>query len=165
MPNASYTGQESGEFTRLISVTPAVQNAAYAQNDLIGGKMTIANAALSDYGTGRITSVTLCSKIAITVDVRVIFFTSDPSNTTFTENGALAIDAADAAAVCGFVFLDQSVVGLDLGTPDVMHLGDLNIPYEITEAGSSLYACMKIDGAHTPGTTSDITMRFGLSLV
>lgn len=165
MPNAIYTGQEGGEFTRLVSVTPAVQAAAYAQNDLFGGKMTIPGAALADYGTGRIRSITLCSKIAFTADVRVIFFSEDPSNTTFTENGALAISADDVAKVIGWTLLDASAIGIDLGTPDALHIGDLEIPYEITEAGTSLYACMKIDGAHTPGTTSDITMRFGLSLV
>lgn len=165
MANAFLTGFEGGEITRLVTVTPTVQAAAYATGDLIGGKQTIAGAALADYGTGRIKSVTLISSTAFTVDLHVIFFTADPSGTTFTENGAINIVAADAAKVCGSVLLDQSAIGVDLGTPDVLHLGGLDIPYEITEAGSSLYACMRIGGAHTPGSTTGITMRYGLSLV
>lgn len=166
MANASFTGLEGGEVTRLVSVTPTVQTTpAYAAGDLMGGKQTIAAAALSDYGTGRIMSVTLTSTTAFVTDAHIIFFTEDPTSTTFTENGAIAIDAADAAKVCGVVLLDQSAIGVDLGTPDVLHIGDLNIPYEITEAGNGLYACIRMGGAHTPGSTSGITMRYGLSLV
>src|SRR5689334_24759069 len=53
---------------------------------------------------GTVTGVQTCAlPIYITVGIRVHFFKSDPSATTFTENATLALNAADYDKVLGHV--------------------------------------------------------------
>lgn len=148
-----------GGFTVVCDVTPAVEATPdYSTGDVMGGKMTIANAARVSGGSGLIQTVTLASKVDLTVDVDVIFFDANPSTTTFTENAAVAIDVADAAKVIGVVTLATRV---DLGTPVVAHEGGLMIPFDCA-SGKDLYAVAVARGTINLGTTSDLTFRFGI---
>ena len=137
-----------------------MQAAAYATGDVIGGKMTIPNAVLMDGGSGILQSIIACSKADLTVDMDVIIFSADPSGTTFTENGAIAVATADVAKVLGVVTLTTRS---DLGTPVVAALRNIGMPVESASTSRSLFACAVMRGAFTPGTTSDLTFRFGIS--
>ncbi len=149
-----------GGLTTVISVTPAVQAAAYATGDVIGGKMTLTNALLSVGGSGILQSVQVCSKSDLTVDLDLIIFSADPSTTTFTENGAVAIDVADVSKVLGRISLATRV---DLGTPVVAYANNLALPVigDAANLTRNLYACLVARGAYTPASTSDVTVRFG----
>ena len=92
------------------------------------------------------------------MDIDVVVFSSDPSGTTFTENGAVAIATADVAKVLAAVTVTTKK---DLGTPVVASIGNLNIPVYAATDTRDLYACMVVRGAYTPATTSDVTVRFG----
>lgn len=148
-----------GGLTTVLDVTPTVEAAAYATGDVIGGKMTIPNAMRRDGGSGILQSVHLCSRSDLTVDADLIIFSEDPTGTTFTENGAVAIAAADVGKVLGVIPITTRK---DLGTPVVACATNLALPVKSAAASRSLFACLVMRGAYTPGTTTDLTVRFGL---
>lgn len=156
MPNA--IGNVGG-LTKIVDVTPTVEAGAYASGDVMGGKMTLSNAVTMDGGTGILQSIMVCSKADLTVDLDVIIFSDDPTGTTFTENAAVAIATADAAKVLGVIPI---ATRKDLGTPVVAYALGIALPVAAGSTSRSLYACCVARGAHTPGTTTDITFRFGI---
>lgn len=144
----------------VSSVTPAVEATPdYSTGDVMGGKMTIANAARLSGGSGKLESIVMASKVDMTVDIDVVIFDSDPSATTFTENSAVALDAADAAKVIGVVTISTRH---DLGTPVIASVRGLGIPFDCA-AGTSLYAVCVARGTINLGSTSDLTFRFGIT--
>ncbi len=141
---------------RVVSVTPTVEAGAYAAGDVIGGKMTFANAVRTSNGaaggTGLIQSITVATKATTTsAQIDVLLFNADPSASTFTENGAIAVNATDMANLIGVVHVTDWT---SCGTPSVGFGGSLAIPFSL--AGTSLYAVMVTRGAITPASTSDL---------
>lgn len=145
--------------TKVVDVQLTVQAAAYATGDVIGGKITIPNAMARDGGAGLLQSVVLCSKADLTVNMDLVIFSADPANTTFTENGAVDIATTDVAKVLGALSLTTRV---DLGTPVVAALNNLNMPVQAAAASRSLFACLVARGAYTPAATADVILRFGI---
>lgn len=150
-----------GRASNVLDVALTVQAAAYATGEVIGGKITLTNAVARDGATALLQSVQLCSKADLTVDFDLILFSADPSATTFSENNAVAIDPADAAKVLGVVALTSRK---DLGTPVVVTAANVGLVLKSAADSRNLYACLVVRGAHTPGSTSDLTLRLGLQL-
>lgn len=148
-----------GRAATVIDVTLTTQAALYATGDVIGGKITIPNAMARDGASGILKSVQLCSKADLTVNFDLIIFSDNPSATTFSENGAVAIDPADVSKVLGVV---QLATRFDLGTPVVTGLNNVDMALKSGAASRDLYACLVARGNHTPGSTSDIILRFGI---
>ena len=157
-------GDQRGGITAQDSLTPPVQAAAYATGDLIGGKMEFTTAARRPGLSGIIHSIVLASDNAFTSDVDIVFFDTDPTNTTFSENNAIAVDIADVTTVIGVVNLVAADVGTDLGTPDVLFKSNLGLAFNIPDANDtrSIFAAAIMRGAHTPGSTAALTWRLGI---
>lgn len=153
---------EAGRNHKTVSVTPTVEATPdYAAGDVIGGKMTLANAAREDEGSGAIVSAHVYSLVDISsaVPIQIVFFNADPTNSTFTENGAFAVHADDLAKIVGAVTLDQHI---DCGTPVVKHtVGTTRLPF-VLPAGSSLYAVAISGGAINLASAADLTFVFGI---
>jgi len=148
-----------GFASNVQDVALVTQAAAYASGDVIGGKITLANAMARDGGTGLLKSVQLCSLADLTVDFDLIIFGANPANTTFTENGAVAIATTDVAKVLGVVSLTSRK---DLGTPVVVSAHNIDMVLKSASDSRALYACLVARGAHTPGSVADIVLRFGI---
>lgn len=124
----------------------------YSSGDLVGGLLTISS---DPYGGGLIQSVIITDLAKQNVDKDVVFFDTNPANTTFTENAALAIADADLVDVLGiapvldwFSFNDNSIgQALNLAIPFV------NTP---------LYAAIIERGTSNYASTSDLTIRIGI---
>ena len=86
---------------RSASVTPALTG-AYATNDLLGTKLTLSSLLGSTF-TGEIISMTLVDLAVQSQATDVVFFSSNPSGTTFTDNSALTMADADMAKILGVV--------------------------------------------------------------
>lgn len=148
-----------GGFTVVRDVTPTVEATPdYSTGDVMGGLMTISNAARASGGSGIVNSIVLASKVDLTVDVDVVLFDANPSGTTFTENAAVAIATTDAAKVIGIVTLSTRH---DLGTPVVASGRGLGVPFDAAD-GKDIYAVCIARGTINLGTTSDLTFRFGI---
>lgn len=141
----------------VISVTPTLSATPdYAQDDVLGGLMTIQNATRVAAGGGTLKAITVSSKVAAG-NVRVIFFKSNPSATTFTDNAVLALNTADYDKVLAhFDITDWA----DLGTPDI-GTKTTELPFQLA-SGSNLYAVAVARATLNIESTSDLTFNFGI---
>jgi len=148
-----------GLANKIIDVQLTVQAAAYATGDVIGGKIAIPNAVSRDGGSGLLKSVLLCSKADLAVNMDLVLFSADPAASTFTENGAVAIDVTDVAKVLGAI---QLATRFDLGTPVVVGAYNVDMIVQAAATSRSLFACLIARGAYTPAATADVILRFGI---
>lgn len=145
----------------VISTTPAVEATPdYSSDDVVGGLQTIANAARPGLQTGVLLYFSMSCKADITQAWRVILFKANPSATTFTENSALSLNSADYDKVLGH-FDITSFDDADLGTLHIMTKSNLNIPFQLSGT-TSLYAVLLARGTLNLGSTSDLTLNYGI---
>jgi hypothetical protein len=147
--------------TKVISNTPTITTGAYAAGDLIGSKLTLANATFPGIFSGKVQSVVLTDLDAESADIDVVFFSSDPSATTFTNDSALDIADADLPKVICRV----SVIGtnyaafVDNSAATVVNVG---CPFETANPSVTLYAALVAREAVTYTGTTDLTLRVGI---
>jgi hypothetical protein len=82
-----------------VEVTGIDATPDYSANDLMGDKLTISPVARYGINSGRIQQVVISDKEALSVNKTVWFFSSDPTNITFTDNGAFSIVDTDIEKV------------------------------------------------------------------
>lgn len=146
-------------YTKLVSAVGAVETLLYATGDLVGGKLSLVEAGRSSPNTGLIHSVVIRDQANQKVAFDVVFFSADPTGTTFTENAALDVADADLAKVLGVV----QVVASDyvtLSDNAVATRSGLGLPYEL--GGSTLYAALITRGAPTFAAATDLSLAVGL---
>ena len=144
---------------KVISVSPAVEATPdYSSDDVMGGLQTLAAASRSPAMGGILMGVSVSSKVALAVPLRIILFKSNPSATTFTENSALSLNAADYNKVLGYIDVQTSNQA-DLGTPDIATTTNINIPF-ILDGTTNLYAVCLARGTLNLGSTSDLTFNY-----
>ncbi len=145
----------------IVHLTPTVTvtAGAYSADQCVGGKISIANAARNNSGSGIIQSALITVKTALTAPFDVFFFDTDPSNSTFTDNSALAINTADLPFLIGVAHCTDLVSG---GTPKILQALNLAIPFKLSAAATTLYAVIAIRGGQTFASTSAIQASFGI---
>lgn len=98
------------DFVKLTGVQVGASGAAYGDGDVIGDRAPIqVELVRNDYGTAVLQQVVIKDLSNQSADIDVIFFDSNPTATTFTDNAALDIADADIDKVLGIV----SVVASD----------------------------------------------------
>lgn len=154
--------QASGRFMVELSDSSAVQAAAYAANDLVGGKRTITSAVRTSGGTGIIRGVTIVDQAANSAANSVYdlyLFNSDPSGTTFTENSPLDIADADMSKVIGVIRID-GVAGSTLFTNVDNNILYKPVEIPIVQSGTtSLFAALIARGGPTFAATTDVVVK------
>jgi len=144
-----------GGKTVHVLVTPTVTTAnAYGANYVVGGLLTFANAFTSK-GSGIVQSVTVTCKRVETMGFTLFLFNSNPSNTTWTDAAAAAINAADVSAVRGPISLGNSNA---LGTMTVA--GAYGLGMAMAPGTTSLYGILLSNATLTNNFTgtSDISV-------
>lgn len=145
--------------TRIVSqsAAPTVTAGAYSAGDVLGVLMTITNAARDTGLGGRIRSVGMFDEGANgeVDDIDIFFFGDNPSGSTFTNNGALAIVDADGPKIVGAVQLGEI---FDTGDGKWLQAVGLDIPYVCV--GTSLYAVAVHRDTWAPDATDGITFIF-----
>lgn len=142
-----------------------VEAAAYSSGDLVGGLLTLTHPLADGGGTstyptgGLIQSVLITDLAAQNIDKDVVFFDTNPSNTTFTENSALDIDDADLLNVIGVAAIDTWFSFSDNSCGQALNLA---IPFILPAAATALYAAIVERGAPTYVSTSDLSIRVGM---
>lgn len=142
--------------TEEICVTPTIETGAYTAGDLVGGKQTISNAFRAESGSGLLQTIQVHDIGAEGKNLEIVFFTSNPSGTTFTENSAF--DPADTdltKIVCPTTISSHSSFN-DNGTSTAQNIGC------VIDAGSpTIYAAAIVREAVTYDSTSALTFCFG----
>lgn len=150
----------TGQPVDVISNTPAVQAAAYAAGDVFGGKQVI-TVLKAGNRSALVRSILIDCKVAIATGFDVILFSSDPSGSTFTENGPIAVAAGDVAKVVAVATVTTLVT---YGTPSSAILQGQAIPIIGDGTNRTIWAVLVAKGATTPTGTADCTLRLGLEL-
>lgn len=148
-----------GKSNVVTAAVPGVVAAAYATGDLIGTKITLAEAT-QEARTGVIMSVVLVDQAKQNAAVDVIFFGADPSATTFTDNGALDMADADALNICG---------GVKIAATDYFDFADNSFANPAAKAivfklalGQTLFAALVSRGSPTYVAASDLQLSVGI---
>lgn len=149
-------GQVGGK-TAKVAVSPTVTASAYTTGNIVGGKITFSNALLTA-GSGILESISVKSKTTQTASFALAIFDSNPSNSTWTDKTAPAINAADLPFLVGIYSL--SVSPISLGTGSVYNLN--GIGQALNAGATTLYGILIVTGTPTFGSTSDITVTLGL---
>lgn len=144
---------------KVLRNTPTIQAAAYALGDLVGGKQAFANAArVADSIGGIIEFLLIADNANVGQPFDLVFFDSDPSATTFTENEALDIADVDLDKVLAVVRLTATTAtDFQAFVDNAVHYKQVAIPY-VTAGGTTLFLAMLARGAMTFVATDDLQL-------
>lgn len=143
----------------IVTISPTVTGStspAYAAGDNVGTKLTLADCVALDRPYGEIVSVVLASDSAQTIPFDLFVFNADPSGSTFTDNAAQDIVAADLGKLVGVIHLNDisSLSGASV------HQAVNIVPVEFRiPSGTSLYAALVARGAMTLANTADLKLN------
>lgn len=141
-----------------VEVVPVVQAAAYAADDVMGGKNAFVGVAKDNRG-GYITSVVVTAKDVLPAAIVDVFlFDRNPADTTFTENGAFALATTDAEKCIGSFQIAAADWIKTATAGAVASKNALKIPFNNTLA-ETLYLVMVARAAITPASVSSFTVR------
>lgn len=147
-------GVSAGQVTEVCQTPTVTASNAYGTNYVVGGLLTFPY-AFPPSGGGAIQSVFVQVKKVENMGFTFTPFVSNPSNTTWTDASASAINAADVAAVRGAISLAGSSV---LGTHTTASA--VQIGQTVNVGGTTLYGVLTTNGSLTNnfGSTSDLTV-------
>lgn len=142
---------------------PVISTGAYANGDTVGGLMTISSAVLYDGLSVYLHSITITDESAQNTGLAFVFFSEDPTASTFTDNAPIVIHADDRDKILGVVAATSSdyfPVGSGLSVASLRGLG-LSLK---TGAGvNDLWVAAIATEAGTYAGTDDLIFRFGLA--
>lgn len=132
---------------------PATSTSAYASGDVLGTKMQVASAIRVPAGSGYLQDLTVALKTnGLTAALDAVLFRADPSGSTFTDNGALSVVAADLDKVIGVANLTKIT---SLGGGTLYEANQLARSIKLA-SGQDIWMVLVWRGAPTLGSTSDI---------
>jgi hypothetical protein len=147
-------------YSRSSSITanPTVTSgSAYAIGNIVGGLLALAN-AFGPACSGIIQSASVVLKSTQTVALKLYVFSANPSNSTWNDKSAPAINAADVSKLAGVYGLTAYDSGA--GTCTLYNLD--SIGKQITSASTTLYAVLVTTAAITFASTSDVFVSVGV---
>lgn len=138
-----------------IIITGTTNNtAAYTSGDFLGTKLTATNAARVAAGSGFIEAIIIRDVDNIKAALDLVFFNTDPTNTTFSDNGAVEFADADMANAFGHI----SIVAGDYITTqttggNAVATKLIGLPFKLP-AGTTIYAGAIVRATPTYTTNS-----------
>lgn len=144
--------------TAVVEAAPTVDTSAYATGELIGGKLTLTNATAYTVYSGIISNVTIIDKDKEGADLDVVFFDTDPTATTFTDQAAFDPADADALNIICTISLTTDVAFANNG---LSYANNQNCPFK-TNSSNTIYAAIVSRGSPTYTSSSDLLLRVGI---
>lgn len=139
-----------------FKVAPTILTATYANGNLIGGKQQFLNFVTTAGGSATVQSITLANKVTTTAEFLLIFFDSNPTGTTFTENAPLSLSAADSFRVIGTYLLDVQTQAQTFGTPQIFFANNLELPLTLAAGNTTLYFGMIVQANAYVSTATNL---------
>ncbi len=149
-------GKLAAAGTSMLLQTPAVtSNGAYVAGRQVGPLIVFARSS----NGGTLMSARVTSRSILTTTLKLYIFTTNPTNSTWGNNVAPAINAADIPFLLCAIPLIAPDSGL--GTHTIWNTGGLGTQF----TGSTLYGVLVTVSAATltSTSTSDITVEIGIS--
>ena len=126
---------EIGYWSDLIVVTPAIAAAAFAANDVVGGKLTLAGAVRMVGGKGKITGIKIVDTSKQNANLLVFLFGADLAG-IYADNSVEAVTAADWLKWIGTI----EILATDYKQMANASLVDLGFEIDVkVAAGTTLY--------------------------
>lgn len=143
-----------------VSTTPTVSNGtAYAAGDNVGGKLLFTGAFVTAKHAGDIRKVLITDADAQSANFDLILFNSDPSGSTFTDNAAQAIAAADRSKIIAVISITTHCV---LSGSAISYRTSL-VDFAYSMAAGSLYGCLVTRS--TPTYTSTTALSIYMDII
>lgn len=142
-----------------LVAAPAVTAGAYTNGQVVGGLISLSGAARANAGSGLIETVNVNVKTALTAPFDVLFFDTNPTNSTFTDNAALAVNTADLPFLCGVAHCSDLI---SMGTPQLLQAANIAMPFKLSASATILYAVIVLRGAQTFASTSAIGLSVSI---
>lgn len=138
-----------------VSTTPA-----YSSGDNVGGKLTLSNIVRVSGGSGVIQSLLVVDASNQKAAFDVLLFNADPTNTTFTDNGALTINSADVAKIVRRI----SVAASDYVTVGGVAVAEIAVGGKpiVPASGTTMYAAVVTTSTPTYAATTALIVRLGV---
>ena len=144
----------------IQSPTVTVTAGAYHANDNIGGLLTLTNVAESP-GVGlRLTQISVVDSANQKAQLEFLFFSSNPSASTFTNNDAPVIHANDVSKYLGRVAVMASDY-LTVGAKAVACVSNIGLAL-VANASRNLYCVILTPGTPTYVATTDLIVNLAL---
>ncbi len=152
--------RRSSRSIQYVDVTPTVDLAAYGTGDLIGHAVMEFNFNMLGKVKkgGFIRSVIITDLAKQSQNLDVVFWATEPTGTTFTDQAALDIADADLVRVIGVAAVTDWKAFAD---NSIGQLHGLDIAF-VLGGGNTLYASIVSRGTPDFVSTSDLTVRVGV---
>lgn len=133
----------------------------YTAEDVVDGLLTIQAAGRYGLSSGEIVGAVLHNAASHAIDMHIVFFKDNPSNSTFTDNSAITIHDDDLDKVLGVLTLSRhyEFAGNSVAMPAI---NQQPIPFELGvnsegECVTSLYAVVIAGGTVNFAATTDLS--------
>ena len=142
-----------------------VDTNAYAPGDVVGGKLTFDLSAFRDVDQLMLSSLVLSDKSDQASTYYLILFATDPSNTTFTDNGALNIHDSDVQKIFAIlpIAVELDVGGARVRTLDPTYTAAIPIPLAGTDTSNKIYGCLALLTGTPTFAAADLALRMNFS--
>lgn len=144
--------------------TPTVTAGAYSAGQAMGGLQQVAVFRGIDIPRGIFDFFSLLSKAGNTVGMTVYIFDTKPSaSTTCTDTQSFVLAAGDMAKLAFAPFTITPAVPQN-GTAAIGEIGETrSVMNQDSPPTQNLYICIVANGTVTPGSTSDLMFKIGVS--
>lgn len=157
-------GLKSGGFTNVVKLTGVqigVSGAAYASGDVLGDTSPIKTELVrGNYGTGVLQTIIVKDLSAQSGAIDFVFFDSNPSSTTFTDNSALDIADADMPKVLGVVSVTASEYKTFVDS-NVAVLNNIGLVLKNADGSPNIWVCPVSRDAKTY-VADELSVSFGM---
>jgi hypothetical protein len=149
---------EVGTASIGVSDTPTITAGAYTALDVVGGVQALANTHRVSGEAVVLQSVVIRDQAAQDNAMTLFFFNANPSNGTYTDNGALTIHDTDLAMCVGAV----KVLAADYTPAAANSVATVaNIGLQLRSAGTGLWVIAQCTGTGpTYAATDDLTFVY-----
>lgn len=137
----------------------AVTAGAYTADDVFGAKATLQSPDLGKVFSGIIHSIEIVDKGAKGKAFHVILFDSDPENSTFTDNGTLAVHADDKHKIAHVVAVPN--LKTYAGQFSIAQAKGLMLDFR-SYGAPYIWAVVITDDTTAPGAVDDYQLRIGI---
>ena len=156
-----------GRNIEFAVLTPTITAGAYDADDAIGGLLTVAvgKSVLRESGRGEIVTAVLADKASQIGQhaIEAYIFEANPSASTFTDNAAFNINDTDILNCIGPLIFStacgENVCAGASTANQIMTIRNVGLTYQLGALESKLYVALKIRGAATFTSTSDLQLR------
>lgn len=144
-----------------VSVTPTISaTPAYTSGDAVGGKQTLTSAVRVSGGKALLQTLTVIDRANQKQPLTILFFNSDPSAATITDNAAFVF-STDISKLIGKV----NVLAADYETVDSIAVATIaNLGLLLKASGSAnLFVAVVTTGTPDFASTSDLVFQYGFA--